>query len=156
MAQSLSVTIRNARQRDLERIVDLDALAYDASFPERAPAGREWRRYQLLARRDELHRDPIGKWVAECDGSVVGFLFARFVGNTMDGVSYVHIESLAVDPAYRGRGIASKLLTEVEEMARRTGIEWSELEVSLSNVEAIDLYERRGYAPYRAVMRKRL
>jgi ribosomal protein S18 acetylase RimI-like enzyme len=156
MMQPLTIAVRDVRPRDLDAIVELDALAYDASFPERAPASREWKRYRRLALREELRRDPIGKWVAECEGRIIGFIFARFVGNTMDDVPYVHIESVAVDPAYRHRGVASRLLEQVEETARRTGIEWSELEVSVSNDEAVQLYERRGYTTYRIVMRKRV
>ena len=58
MPETTPITIRDARQRDLDSIAELDAMAYDASFPERPPAGREWRRYRRLALRDELRHDP--------------------------------------------------------------------------------------------------
>lgn len=131
-------------------------MAHDASFPERAPANREWKRRRLATLREELRRDPLGKYVAVAGGRIVGFVFARLVKDLLDDFSFVHITSLAVEPGFRRQGIASALLEQVEDLARRSGVGHLELEVSLVNREAMRLYEERGYVPYRVVMKKTL
>lgn len=53
------------------------------------------------------------------------------------------IATIAVDPRYRRRGIATALLHECE---KRLGVPRSRLTVRLSNEAAIRMYEREGYA----------
>jgi len=50
-------------------------------------------------------------------------------------------------PEYRGRGVASALLTAVEESARAAGCTRVWLETGLRQPEAIALYEKLGYVP---------
>ena len=140
----------------MDAIVELDAMARDASFPERAPTDRQWKRRRLAALREDLRRDRAGIYVAEHEGRVVGFVFARLVKDAADELPFVHISSIAVEPAWRRRGIASRLMEQVEALARLAGVDTVELEVSLVNLEAMRLYERRGYVTYRAVMKKAL
>jgi ribosomal-protein-alanine N-acetyltransferase len=55
------------------------------------------------------------------------------------------LANIAVAPGCRGRGIGSRLLTAVLDMARDRGVEELFLEVRESNERAIDMYERRGF-----------
>lgn len=50
-----------------------------------------------------------------------------------------------VRPAYRGRGIARRLLTELETFAVARGVQWLYLDSKDDLVEAIRFYERSGY-----------
>ncbi len=74
--------------------------------------------------------------VAEVEGSVRGFLASR---QTAPGER--EILFIAVDPAYRRRGIAKRLLQD--ELAGSRG-EWF-LEVRESNLAAIRLYQSLGF-----------
>lgn len=56
-----------------------------------------------------------------------------------------HITNVAVDPRYRGRGIGSRLLDAVTEVARQQGVTRMTLEVRVSNTPAQQLYKRLGY-----------
>jgi ribosomal-protein-alanine N-acetyltransferase len=56
-----------------------------------------------------------------------------------------YITNVAVDTAFRGRGIATRLLTALDEMARARGLTFLTLEVRASNQAAIALYETCGY-----------
>ncbi|MPZ97891.1 MAG: GNAT family N-acetyltransferase [Dehalococcoidia bacterium] len=55
------------------------------------------------------------------------------------------LEDLFVEPAYRSRGVGSRLVAEAEELARALGGRRLELRVERSNLRARALYERLGY-----------
>lgn len=60
----------------------------------------------------------------------------------------MNLHDMYVAPAYRGRGIADKLLQKVEAVARRQGCCKLTLEVLEHNVPAQKLYDRFGFVPY--------
>ncbi len=88
----------------------------------------------------------------------MGTLFARFsplrallmllnlllLADEMKGDEFV-VETLVVDPAYRGMGIGTALLQKAEERAKSMGKRTMSLGVIGENVGAIRLYERLGY-----------
>jgi [ribosomal protein S18]-alanine N-acetyltransferase len=79
--------------------------------------------------------------VAEVDGKVAGFLVSRIVfPENEDLPAEREILNLAVDPAYRRRGIATALLRS--ELKHR-GTHF--LEVRESNVGARELYQKLGF-----------
>ena len=77
--------------------------------------------------------------LAEEDGKIYGYacLFSLF--------ETAELLNIAVDTAYRGRGIGESLLTAVHEQARTLGAERILLEVRVSNAPAIALYKKHGY-----------
>ncbi len=63
----------------------------------------------------------------------------------------VNVHDVAVDPAFRGQGIARRMLQEVEAIARERGCCKLTLEVLQGNATAIRLYESEGFAGYQLV-----
>ena len=57
----------------------------------------------------------------------------------------LYISSLAVDPAYRGQGIGTQLLSAAEALGRELGVSRVSLDVVDSNARARALYKRCGY-----------
>jgi ribosomal protein S18 acetylase RimI-like enzyme len=53
--------------------------------------------------------------------------------------------ALRVKPGWRGRGIGTRLIAAAEQVARRAGRSWAELEVEPHNTRARALYEGLGY-----------
>jgi ribosomal-protein-alanine N-acetyltransferase len=81
--------------------------------------------------------------VAVQDGVVSAYALAR-----LDPVRHrARLDSLAVAPAARGRGLGVRLTRSVERLARRAGAARLRLEVRLSNRAARALYARLGYQP---------
>jgi ribosomal-protein-alanine N-acetyltransferase len=76
------------------------------------------------------------------DGSeeVVGYAVASLAGDD------VELQRIAVDPAYRRRGLAAALLAEVETMAVAAGGTRLLLEVRGDNTTATAFYENHGFA----------
>ena len=60
----------------------------------------------------------------------------------------VNVHDVAVLAAYRGQGIAEKMLDECEAIARERGAIKMTLEVLSGNDRAMNLYKRLGYAGY--------
>lgn len=56
-----------------------------------------------------------------------------------------YITNVAVRPDARRHGIARRLLQELQKVAEKQGLSFITLEVRVSNVAAIALYEKAGY-----------
>lgn len=111
--------------------------------------------YDALIEHPELtryHRD----WgrtgdqglVAEVSGTRAGVAFYRLFTDADHGHGYVEETTpelaVAVEPAFRGLGIGSRLMTELAQAARQAGFARLSLSVDTDN-PALRLYERLGY-----------
>jgi ribosomal-protein-alanine N-acetyltransferase len=76
----------------------------------------------------------------QAGGALVGFILARILWDEM------HIMKLAIDPAWRHRGVAAALLEAAQAQARRHGAVKALLEVRLGNTAAIEFYRKAGFA----------
>ena len=59
--------------------------------------------------------------------------------------SEAYVERLVVSPAFRRHGMARRLLSAAEDLARDSGKETVGLHVSANNLPALRLYENEGY-----------
>ncbi|MFE5310100.1 GNAT family N-acetyltransferase [Isoptericola sp. NPDC056573] len=93
--------------------------------------------------------------VARLDGRPVGTAAVRDVSGTDDrrGRGTTHpaatgeVKRLYVDGDVRGRGVARRLMAELERAARQVGFRRFVLETGTAQPEAIALYEAIGYEP---------
>lgn len=126
-----SIVIRPVRREDLPAISNLERGCFTM--------------YNLNARQLQyLCQRPSAVFlVAEVDGKIVGegIALVRHHKHSVSGRAY----SLAVDPAYRGRGIGEKLMREMIEQLRLRNVRRIYLEVEASNASAIKLYQRIGF-----------
>jgi ribosomal-protein-alanine N-acetyltransferase len=105
---------------------------------ERASFTNPWTRDMYLS---ELQNEGVSYlFAARDEGRLIGFCSFWRVFDEL------HINNLAVDPAYRRRGVAASLLTRVLAEAPRLGARRALLEVRRSNSEARRLYERFGFS----------
>ena len=56
-----------------------------------------------------------------------------------------HLLNIAIDPAYQGKGLGDKLLQQIILQNRTIGVKTISLEVRVTNLPAINLYEKRGF-----------
>ena len=98
--------------------------------------------------RDEiakkLERDPDLFLVAEDDGHIVGSVIGGFDGRR--GMVY----HLAVAVEYRGRGIGTALMNELESRLKAKGCLKYYLQITSDNVDVVNFYEQLGWqrSPY--------
>ncbi|GAA0731115.1 GNAT family acetyltransferase [Dactylosporangium roseum] len=112
---------------------------YDGVIEVWKSAGRDvLPRAELAAK---LVRDPQLFLVAERDATLAGVVLGTFDGRRG------WILRLAVDPAHRRRGIASRLVRELETRFATLGCPRVNLLVMPDNVEALRFWQALGYLP---------
>ena len=91
-------------------------------------------------------------WVAEIDGEIGGFAaitteqppeYAKVGWNLQEPAIVVH--RLAVDPAWRGKGIAAALMAQAEVVARERGIGVLRVDTNTENAATQRLFPKLGY-----------
>jgi ribosomal protein S18 acetylase RimI-like enzyme len=127
------------------------------AMPELAPYvdDRETWAARLAMYAELLEKPDTVLVLADVDGALAGYGLAHvmpagqtWVADTWrTGARIGEIESLAVAPSHRGRGIGTQLLTALEAELRSIGVDDLILGVLPGNDAAIRLYERHGYRP---------
>ncbi len=115
---------------------DLDRLL----AVERECFAEPWSRAMLS---DELHGGPghVALGVVGADGGLDAAALARLAVDTLE------IQSVAVRPRARGRGLGRLLVGALLERARAALAERADLEVRAGNAAAIALYASEGFVP---------
>lgn len=90
-----------------------------------------------------------GSWyVAEADGVVAGVLevYKQHVENPAQVTRDVlFISSMAVDAAYRGRGIGHRFFAKAKQLKEEAGCDCMELQVNAKNQKAYAMYKNYGF-----------
>ena len=94
---------------------------------------------------DRISRDESVVFVAEVDGSMVGFTQCYPSFSTVSLSVVWLLNDLFVDPEHRGQGIANRLMAEAEKAARDAGASRIWLRTAHTNLPAQALYESRGW-----------
>ena len=124
------VTIALVGMHDnIEDIVELEAASFTNPWPQ-----------EMLAR--ELAESPVTRLYAArtAEGRLVAFCLGWVV------VDELHVNTMAVAPEHRRRGLARTLMRHVLADAAAAGARRATLEVRRSNVAAISLYKQLGFA----------
>lgn len=121
--------IRPASLKDLDALTRLEQSCFDSDRLTR----RNFRYLLTKARAETL--------VYELDEEVVAYITILFHA----GTSLARIYSIAVLPAYTGKGIAALLMAAAEESVLQNNCISLRLEVRTDNIAATRLYEKLGY-----------
>ncbi|HEX3966922.1 MAG TPA: GNAT family N-acetyltransferase [Edaphobacter sp.] len=130
--------IRVGRAADLT-----DVLEMERSIPE-APHWRE-AEYAAVIAADRSANGAVRRclMVADTGSDLLGFAVGKVVCVAPNGVG--ELESVAVDPDARRRGVGRALCEAVVDWAKRLGAGMIELEVRATSDAAITLYEGLGF-----------
>ncbi|MBV8052679.1 MAG: ribosomal protein S18-alanine N-acetyltransferase [Acidobacteriaceae bacterium] len=107
------------------------------SLEREAATASHWSLAQYQAALSEHSKRSV--LVAECESTIVGFMVAR--GGTQEW----EIENLAVAATARRKGLGTRLVREVLDVARGHGAQEIFLEVRESNLPGRALYEKSGF-----------
>lgn len=128
----MSIAIEPARQPDVEALLEgSEAFALSLYPPESS----------YLLDVSELEAPGVDVFVFRApDGTALG------MAALVPYPEYSELKRLYVRDQARGRGVAGRLLTAVEDRARANGATVMRLETGPVSVAAIALYEKHGYA----------
>ncbi len=127
---------RDARPHPVRRlsvhsadILDLDDVAF----------GHEWR-LDAESLADALAATSSARvWVSRRDETLEGFVVAGLTGRTG------YVQRLAVHPAVRRSGVASRLVARALQWTHRRGAKETLVNTEVTNVAALGLYDRLGF-----------
>ena len=135
----MDVTYRPARPEDLEPGLRVVERAYNDL------RGRYWLRPVAL-REPRFQRfghaeDPTGLWVAEAEGTIIGFAYSWMRQR------FWYLAQLFIRPDIQARGIGQALMSRTLEQATRKGAENRALITTGYNMASTGLYIRNGLYP---------
>lgn len=81
--------------------------------------------------------------IAKANSDIAGFIITQV--EVEENTEFGHIITINVAQTYRRKGIATKLLHEIETLLKQKGISECRLEVREDNNSAIKLYQTLGY-----------
>ena len=149
----MEIRVRRAETGDLDGIEELYGRAGDAE--EGRLDGSRWKRGVYPLRQDAQEGLEAGAlYIAELDGQIAGSVILRREQDSAYRqaswqlsfeVPVFVVHTLAVDPAYRHRGVGRALLRHAAEMGREAGLQAIRLDVYEENRTAIGFYEACGY-----------
>ncbi len=129
MSKHKAVELRLARMSDLNALVDIEERSFENDRMNR----RSFRRW-LKAEHGIL-------CVAEVNDQILGYGLIW----CHKGTRLARLYSIALLDEARGKGIARKLMNELEKLALQKGKYFMRLEVAKQNAPAISLYQSCGY-----------
>jgi L-phenylalanine/L-methionine N-acetyltransferase len=82
-------------------------------------------------------------YVFEEDNKKVGMF--KLIPQTYRSAHVAYLGSFAIDPAFGGRGLGTKMLMAIIDLSKQTGIKRIELSAGVQNKNAIALYKKCGF-----------
>jgi [ribosomal protein S18]-alanine N-acetyltransferase len=125
------VTLATMRRRDLRAILPIEAVSYP----------RPWSHGVFVSEIDQMRSGSRHYVVARRGKELVGYAGLWF------SAGEAHVTNVAVHPDARRTGIATHLLLELADEARRRCCTAWTLEVRVSSTGAQELYRRFGFVP---------
>ncbi|MBT1073081.1 ribosomal protein S18-alanine N-acetyltransferase [Pelotalea chapellei] len=127
MSQPGRITIRPMMETDLDAVLAIEQASFSSP----------WKKDHFRHELEAAHSFPL---VGLLDGKLAGYVCL------MSLFEEAQILDIAVDPAWRGQGVALQLMEQAISLALEKGAEVLALEVRTSSIPAITLYERLGFS----------
>ena len=151
MPDTPELRIRRARQADASMLAEFAARTFTDTFgPDNRPEDMAMFLASTFAADHQAREITDPSYVtllAEIDGSLAGYAQLRWSEppECVTGPSPIELLRFYVDTAWKGRGIAQRLMTEVRETAKNLGARTLWLGVWEHNPRAQAFYLKSGY-----------
>lgn len=123
------IIIRKATEEDISKIAQLDILCFSSPWSE-------------SAFEHEIKENSLAFYIVaeiESTGQIIGYAGLWIIND--EG----HITNVAVDPKYRRKKLGFSIVKVLTSEAEKAGAKSFTLEVRLSNLGAIEMYEKSGF-----------
>jgi ribosomal-protein-alanine N-acetyltransferase len=127
----MTLTIEDASIRQLDKLYEIETKCFKKEA---------FTKHQIAQLLEDYNSVSL---VAKLDAEIVGFIIGMIYleRNALAG----HILTIDVLPSHRRKGIAQRLLQEIEKIFRAKGVKSCRLEVREDNIAAIGLHLKLGY-----------
>jgi ribosomal-protein-alanine acetyltransferase len=127
----MTLTIEDASIRQLDKLYEIETKCFKKEA---------FTKHQIAQLLEDYNSVSL---VAKLDAEIVGFIIGMIYleRNALVG----HILTIDILPSRRRKGIAQRLLEEIEKIFRAKGVKSCRLEVREDNIAAIGLYQKLGY-----------
>lgn len=148
-----ALTIRPAVQGDLDAMVSLLQVLF--AIEEDFTPDPERQRRGLIRFLDGCgkHR---GILVAASGAEVIAMATIQILVSTAEGGPVGLVEDVVVHQDYRGCGVGRRLMNAVISWAQERGLTRLQLLADRTNFNALDFYDRIGWAPTRLICLRRM
>ncbi len=120
----MKITLRLMTPDDLAQVFAIEQVSHPSPWP-------------MKGLQESLQNHVA--YVLEQDGAVIGFAFVQRI------LDEAHLLDIAIAPSHRGKGLGRELLRQLMDEILVSGVTIWFLEVRVSNVTAISLYQSLGY-----------
>ena len=147
------IKIRQANQDDLDTLFEFEQGVIEAERPFDPTLKTGRIHYYDL--QEMINSDEVELLVAEVDGIIVGSGYARIEISKIfyKHPNYAYLGFMYVRPAYRGKGINSKIIYALQSWSLSKNINELRLDVYYDNLQAIKAYTKIGFLNYLIQMR---
>ena len=134
-----TIIVRSLLPEDLDAVIRLDAKV----------TGRQRGEYFKIKLDQNLAETGIKiSLAAESDGCFSGFLLARvYYGEFGLPEPTAVLDTIGVDPGFRGRGIGQALVQKLRTLLSGLGVDHLQTEVSWDAPELLTFFHRQGFRP---------
>ncbi len=141
------VPVRSMNEADLDALIRID----------RRSTGLDRSSYCRRKQREAMHASGVRvSLVAELDGYPVGFIMARVdFGEFGRTDPEAVMDTIGVDPGYRGRGVGQALISQLIANLATLRIDRIRTELDWNDVELLSFLDTAGFAPAQRVVLRR-
>ena len=118
-------------EADIDQILEIERSSFN-----------HYDAYSLADFERWYHYNPDLCIVAEVNGRIAGYVISRILPGIGD------LASLAINPAYRRRGIGTALLDAIERRIKEYGVNEINLEVRKTNLTGLAFWQNMGFVPF--------
>lgn len=143
------VIIRNAESGDWQTIQKLNFGMYphQAQFDPYLDMAEPFTDNSIKEYKDDASNPEKCSLIAEIDGQPVGYLVGSKLAFSYRKLKLGEINHMAVDKAYRGQGIGSKLVDEFRQWCKKNKLDKISATAYYDNVATVKFYEKHGLKP---------
>jgi ribosomal protein S18 acetylase RimI-like enzyme len=146
------VTVRRAVGGDAHALAALNRAVHDMHLARRPDYFKATRADEVTAWfRDRLDEPTTAAWIAEAEGRPVGYVLTFFHDRGENAFCrprrWCEIDQIAVDSAWRRRGVGRALMAAALAEAETRGLRSVELFSWAFNTDAHAMFQRLGFEP---------
>ena len=91
----------------------------------------------------------IAEIMEDDNGKIAGYLWAPFYEDAEAGFSWMDVQDIFIEKAFRGQGLASRWMAAAEKKAKESGAKVIRSGTGCENISSIEMHKRLGYNIYR-------